>query len=91
MTALKGAAVERFLKRPDRTLVLLYGNDRGLVSERAEQLAKAFVGSDGEILRLDAKALQDDPGRLADEAGAISLFGGRRAIRVAAAGAPPGL
>ncbi len=91
MTALKGPAIERFLKRPDKTVVLLYGNDAGLVAERAALLAKGFVGADGTVLRLDGKALQADPGRLADEAGAISLFGGRRAIRVAVSGVPPGI
>ena len=91
MAVLKGAAVERFLERPDRTVVLLFGPDAGLVAERGAMLAKGFAGADGEVLRLDAKALSDDPGRLADEAGAIALFGGRRAIRVTVSGLVPGI
>ncbi len=66
-------------------VVLFYGPDEGLVSERAEAVAKATTGGDaGNILRLDGDETAADPARLADEAHAISMFGGARAIRVRA-------
>jgi DNA polymerase III subunit delta len=66
-------------------LVLIYGPDEGLVSERAAAIARATTGGDaGNILRLDGDEVAADPLRLADEANAISMFGGMRAIRVRA-------
>jgi DNA polymerase III subunit delta len=66
-------------------VVLFYGPDEGLVSERAEAVAKATTAGDaGNIMRLDGDAVAADPARLAEEAHAISMFGGARAIRVRA-------
>jgi DNA polymerase-3 subunit delta len=91
MTAIKPADADRLLARPDPAarLVLIYGNDDGLVAERAERFAAAVAkkdgGGDGDDLarvRLEAAALSDDPGRLADEAHAVPLFGGSRVVTV---------
>jgi DNA polymerase-3 subunit delta len=87
MVQIKPADADRFLARPDPAIrvVLIYGNDEGLVSERARRFADAVVGKDGDPLahvRLDSAAIADDPGRLADEANAIPLFGGNRAISI---------
>ena len=43
MSELKAGEVDRFLKSPDRgkALYLVYGPDRGLVSERGEVLARS--------------------------------------------------
>jgi DNA polymerase III subunit delta len=69
-----------FLRFP---LILIYGPDEGLVSERAEAMAKATVAGDtGNIVRFDGEEIANDPLRLADEANAISMFGGMRAIRI---------
>lgn len=91
MVALKGAEIEGFVARPDpaRPIVLLFGPDGGLVSERAEAIVKASVDDPSDpfaLVRLDGELLVQDPARLVDEAGTIGLFGGRRAIWVKAGG-----
>jgi DNA polymerase III subunit delta len=89
MVALKGAAIETYLKRPDpaRPIALLFGPDAGLVSERAQALIAASVTDLNDpfgLVRLEADALAADPTRLIDEALTVSLFGGRRGIWVKA-------
>lgn len=87
MTALKGAAIGKFLARPDSPVVLVYGPDTGLVGERAELLVSAFIGADADPMArivLDGDALASSPERLAEEAHSIPMFGGRRAVRVGA-------
>ncbi len=88
MVQVKPAEADRLLARPDDAVrvVLIYGDDEGLVAERADAFARAAAGPDGEVLRLDAGALSENPGRLVDEASAIPMFGGRRAITLRAAG-----
>jgi DNA polymerase III subunit delta len=64
-------------------IVLIYGPDEGLVSERGAAIAQATVGADSaNITRFDGDEIAADPSRLADEANAISMFGGMRAIRI---------
>jgi DNA polymerase III subunit delta len=87
LTALKGEAVDRFIGRPDRPLVLVYGPDAGLVRERSGKIVAAFLGPDADPMAasvLDGDSLAASPGRLADEALSIPMFGGRRAVRVTA-------
>ena len=91
MVQVKPADIDRFLRSPDPGIrvVLVFGADDGLVSERSEVFARAAVGnSDDPLSRLhfDASALAEDPARLADEAHAVPLFGGRRAILVRISG-----
>src|SRR5690242_10692883 len=89
MVALKGAAIEAFVKRPDLPIVLVFGPDAGLVAERARRLLAASVDDVRDpfsLVRLDGDALAADPARLLDEAGTVPLFGGRRAVLVAAQG-----
>ncbi len=65
--------------------VLIYGPDRGLVAERAEVLARAIVDDPSDPFQtasITGAALKQDPARLADEAGAVSLTGGRRLVRL---------
>ena len=65
------------------SMILLHGPDDGLVSENAELIAKLTVAGDpANIMRLDSDTIANDPMMLADEANAISMFGGIRAIRV---------
>lgn len=90
MTSLRGDRVERFLKRPNLNLVLFHGNDPALINARANAVARGF-DQQAETVRLGPDAFKDNPGRLTDEARAISLFGGRRVIRVAANGPVPGI
>ena len=58
MTALKAGEVEAFLRRPDPRypLVLIYGPDQGLVSERARLLARSAVENPDDpfqLIRMD--------------------------------------
>ena len=70
---------------PDTRLFLLHGPDEAGASELAARLARA-MGADAERVDLDGAALRSDPARLADEAASLSLFGGKRFIRVANVG-----
>jgi DNA polymerase III subunit delta len=91
MTAVKPADADAFVARPDpaRPVVLVFGPDAGLVSERANALIKASVDDVNDpfaLARLEAEALGAEPSRLAEEAQTIPLFGGRRAVWVKAGG-----
>ena len=82
---------DRFAAAPPKTLraVLVFGPDAGLVQERAEKLMKSVVPDLTDpfnISELSEAMLTADPALLADEAAAISMMGGRRAIRVRGAG-----
>jgi DNA polymerase-3 subunit delta len=82
---------EAFLKRPDPKIrgVVIYGNDDGLVAERALALAKTVcedLKDPFRVVDIAGDALKGDPSRLADEFGALSLMGGRRVVRVRPAG-----
>ena len=70
---------------PEIRAVLLYGPDSGLVRERAGHLVANVVDDASDPFRVAefaAAALHDDPAKLADEAAAMSLTGGRRVVRV---------
>lgn len=76
-----------FLKSPDPAVraILVYGPDAGLVRERVEGLVKDAAGDLADPFRVAdfaARELLEDPARLADEAAALSLTGGRRAVRL---------
>ena len=92
MTALSGAAVDRFLQKPDSSILaaLIYGPDAGGVRERASAVVRSVAGSLDDafaVVRLSDDVLSADPGRLADEQASLSLMGGRRVIWVTDAGA----
>jgi len=85
MVAVKASDVDAFLTRPDpaRSVVLVFGPDAGLVSERANALVKASVDDVNDpfsLARLEAEELSANPARLVEEAQTIPLFGGRRAV-----------
>jgi DNA polymerase-3 subunit delta len=88
MVQIKSPDADRLLAKPDPKIrvVLIYGDDEGLVAERADKFAAAVTGKDGEHLRLDPASLSENPGRLADEANAIPMFGGKRAISLRVSG-----
>jgi DNA polymerase-3 subunit delta len=82
-------SVDRALSSPDPNVrvVLIYGEDEGLVSERAERFIRAVAGDDPLArVRIEIETLSDDPGRLADEANAVPMFGGQRVIALRVAG-----
>jgi DNA polymerase-3 subunit delta len=83
----KPSEADRLAKSPPRGIAaaLVFGPDAGLVRERAETLLKTAVEDLNDPFRLsdlDGEVLANDPARLADEAAAISMLGGRRAVRV---------
>ena len=90
MTEIKSHEFERFAENPAERfrVFVLYGPDRGLVSERATLIASK-TGIDPSdafaSLKLTAADLQGDPGRLLDEVNAIGLFGGEKLVWVKSA------
>lgn len=86
MVAIKPQQAEAYLKAPPEAVsaILLFGSDPGLVSERAQFLAKRKAESSnppGEILRIDDSDLENDPDKLVVELGTLPMFGGRKVIR----------
>ncbi|MEY9561233.1 DNA polymerase III subunit delta [Sinorhizobium fredii] len=84
MSEVKSHEFDGFLNRGASTyrLFLLYGPDRGLVSERAVELAgRSGVALDDPfaVVKLDASELQQ-AGRVLDEVNAIGLFGGEKLV-----------
>lgn len=81
----RGGSAEALLKPANSSLraALFFGQDAGLVRERAAALVTAVAGSKNDpfrVVELSVSALKDDSARLNDEAAALSLVGGRRAI-----------
>lgn len=79
--------IDRFLARPDASVraTLVYGRDRGVVRERAEQLARALVPNIDDPFDtafLTDGDLEADPARLEGELSALSMMGGRRLVRL---------
>ena len=80
-------SIDSFIAAPPATLraVLVYGPDSGLVRERGKMLMRAIVDDPDDpfrIAELTPADLRDDPARLADEAAAMALTGGRRVIGI---------
>lgn len=76
---------ESYVKKPspDHVAVLLFGSNEGLIRERARQIGQticADLDDPFQVVRLSGNDLRDDPARLADEFGALSMMGGRRVI-----------
>lgn len=75
-------------------IALIFGPDRGLVSERAAELARKTgvdLKDDFSVVRLEAGEIGNEPGLILDEANSVSLFGGDRLIWVRNAGNERGL
>jgi DNA polymerase III subunit delta len=89
MVAVKAADVDAFVARPDpaRAVVLVFGPDAGLVSERVNAILAASVDDMNDpfaLARLEGEEIAADPSRLTEEAQTMPLFGGRRAVWVKA-------
>ena len=69
----------------DVRLYVLHGPDEAGAREIAARLART-MGPDAERVDLEPTLLKANPGRLADEAASLSLFGTNRHIRVTGAG-----
>ncbi|MBI1326604.1 MAG: DNA polymerase III subunit delta [Alphaproteobacteria bacterium] len=80
--------IDSFLKKPPAHIkaILVYGPDTGLIAERVQMLAKtqvADVNDPFSVSALDADNVASDKALLVDEASAISMFGGKRLVKVA--------
>ena len=74
--------VDRFLADPGACrVVLFYGEDAGLIHERADQMTRRVAGSLDDAFRV-ASLGRETHDRLEEEATALSLTGGRRVVRV---------
>lgn len=85
MAEVKSHEFERFLEKSAELyrFHVVYGPDRGLVSERAGQLARrtgVSLEDPFSLLKLDVGDLQGDPGRLLDEVNSLGLFGGDKLV-----------
>lgn len=96
MAEKKAHEVDGWLKKPDPgvRVVLVYGPDRGLVSERA----LAFAQSTGlalddpfAVTRLDGGEVEKQPGRLTEEVASIPMFSDKRLVWVRGIGAGTGI
>jgi DNA polymerase-3 subunit delta len=90
MVAIKAADADAFVARPDpaRAVVLVFGPDAGLVSERVNAIIRASVDDPNDpfaLARLEGEDISAEPSRLVEEALTMPLFGGRRAVWVKAA------
>jgi DNA polymerase-3 subunit delta len=81
-----GAAIDRAgsERGGDIRLFLLHGPDEAGAMDYAERLHRAL--GQAERVDLDGPTLKAQPGRLADEAASLSLFGDKRYIRVTGMG-----
>jgi DNA polymerase-3 subunit delta len=71
-----------FLRDPGACrVVLIYGDDAGLIRDRAEALVRAVAGSLDDPF-LVAELSRDSAGDLAAEAASLPLTGGRRVVRL---------
>ena len=88
---LKAHEVDRALRAPDPAIrvFLIYGDDTGLVRERAEALARRIVPDTDDpfaVTRLTEDDIKADPAVLADSLAALSLTGGDRLVRARLSG-----
>jgi DNA polymerase III subunit delta len=76
------AQIAAFLRDPGSCrVVMFYGDDAGMIRERAEELVRAVAGSLDDPF-LVAEVSRDAIGSLPNEAASIALTGGRRVVRV---------
>jgi DNA polymerase-3 subunit delta len=78
--------VPAFLRDPGACrVVLLYGEDHGMIRDRATALVRAVAGSTDDPF-LVAELGREEASRLVDEANSLPLTGGRRVVRLREAG-----
>jgi DNA polymerase-3 subunit delta len=76
------ARIPAFLRDPgDCRVVLLFGEDAGMIRDRAEALVRAVAGSLDDPF-LVTELPREEIKQLSNEAAGLSLMGGRRVIRV---------
>ncbi len=89
MVAIKSHLADKYIKEPPQTLLacLIYGTDEGRISENASVLARNWsekYGDGGEIIRIDERALSENPDIVSIELRSTPMFGGRSVIRLTA-------
>lgn len=76
------ARVQAFLRDPGTCrVILLFGDDAGMIRERAADLVRLVAGSLDDPFSVTELA-REDIKRLPNEAAGLSLMGGRRVVRV---------
>ncbi len=79
---LENAQIGAFLRDPAKArVVLLFGEDVGMIRERAEALVRSAAGGLDDPFRV-VELMRDEVERLPDEAASLSLTGGRRVVRL---------
>lgn len=96
MAEIKSHEFDGLLKRKPvpYSLFVVYGPDRGLVSERSQELARASgvpLDDPFSVIRIEASDLGSQPGRILDEMQSMGLFGGDRLVWVKGAANEKGL
>jgi DNA polymerase III subunit delta len=91
MSVVNSAAADGFIQRLPKEVrfYLVHGQDEGLAHERVKAIIRKLIDAESDplrLVRLEGDAVARDPGALADEAYAISMFGGARAIWIDAQG-----
>jgi DNA polymerase III subunit delta len=91
MSVVSSAAADGFIQRLPKEIrfYLVHGPDEGLAHERVRIIIRNLIEADSDpmrLTRLEGDAVARDPGVLADEAYAVSMFGGARAIWIDAQG-----
>ena len=85
------SGADAFLRRLPKEVrfYLIHGKDEGLAHERVKIIVQNLIDGDFDpmrLVRLEGEAVAREPGVLADEAYAIPMFGGARAIWIDAQG-----
>jgi DNA polymerase III subunit delta len=85
VTIVANSGADQFIKRAPRDMAffLVHGSDEGLIRERVRGIVNSLLAGDSDPLRLvrfDGDALARESGALAEEAYAVSMFGGSRVI-----------
>lgn len=85
MSVIQSAAADGFIAREAgrHPFYLVHGSDEGLTHERVLAIVRKVLGDEDNplnLLRLDGDQIARDPGALADEAYAVSMFGGPRVV-----------
>lgn len=85
MAQKKSNEVDSWLARPDPgvAIVLIYGPDHGLTTERGRRLVASLglpLDDPFGVVRLEASELEQQPGRLIDEARTVPMFAARRLL-----------
>jgi DNA polymerase III subunit delta len=91
MSIVSSAAADGFIQRLPKEIrfYLVHGIDEGLAHERVKAVIRNLTDGDPDplrLVRLEGDAVARDPGALADEAYAVSMFGDARAIWIDAQG-----